>query len=330
MASGVEWEAIKNVTGTASLIAFGAAAIASVLRQWIVSRERLVRLAPEKYRPRLADRALGLSPIPVSDLARKDRRDLFLIHLKYRERQLLYCLIFLLLIAAVGAITFFFARRAEAVQIPRPSLEALVLEQWREEQGEFLKSHGLPADDRRINVWFQFFARGLILYNVPDGISWILKVGSGEFIEVSNPEFFVSEHHRKEINWQLFDELAATAQIAEQERAVYRKLFTEKKIIGGIGTLFLRHVLLPQIGPPQDRPNTLRGVHTENFMSDVLYSRGPQYELVVGLPNRASDDPENKRTRAVIALFRDGSYKKFIVNLNEARRRLAGDSTSGG
>jgi hypothetical protein len=328
MTTGIEWETVKSVTGTASLIAFGAAAIASVLRQWIRSRERLVRLTPEKYRPRLVDRALGLSPIPVSDLARKDRRDLFLVHLKFRERQLLYILGFLLLIAGGASITFLVARRADAA--PRPTLEALVLEQWKEDQGEFLKQHGLPADDRRINVWFQFFAKGVILYDVPDGVSWILKLSSGQFIRVTNPEVLVSEHHREEINWQLFDELADTAKITLADRAAYRELFREKKIIGGIGTLFLRHALLKEIGPPQDMPNTLRGVHTEDFMEDILYSSGPQYELLVGLPNRAADDPTNRRTRAVIALFRDGSYRKFTVNLNQARRVLARDPTSGG
>jgi hypothetical protein len=312
-----EWEAIKHVSGAATLIAFVVATSASVLRRRIRAREKLIALAPEQYRPRLIDKALGVF-VPI-DVAEKERAPLFRAQLRHRERQLRATFIFLIVLGLLAATTFI---GSLLLQKPaKPTFGALIYEQWKDDQSDFVNEYGIPADNHEINVWFQFFTAGMVLHNVPGNVSWALSNRSGTYQKYPNPDRLISEHNKAEIDWTLFDQICKAT---PEQREPYRELIRNRSIIGGIGTLYVSEALLPSIGPPQPLGGVRGGTHKEDLMTDVLYSRGPNYDLVLGLPNRAADNAGDRITRAGFALFRNGKFQKFVVNLNDQRRALAG------
>ena len=179
----------------------------------------------------------------------------------------------------------------------------------------------LDSEPREIRAWYQFFDRGLIVYNSQDNFSWIIDFATRSYEKVDNPEILISEHHLREIDWERFEELFATAGLAESERTTYSRLLSDRQIIGGIGTIYVQHALHQRLGPPASISTSPseRTVSVEKMSHDVLRIASSESgdELVVGLPNRPSDQAGNVTVRAVWLFREDGGARRYNVDIGD-------------
>lgn len=179
-----------------------------------------------------------------------------------------------------------------------------VLQQWKEEHPDLLQDYGRPGTiQKRIGLWFQFFARGYALYNVSDSWTVLLDLETLTWTRVENPEALISQHGVEFIDYNLLEKYRNG-----RDTEIYRNLIDSQQIIGGIGTIYVRENLFPTFGSP---------LHSETFINDAVFIEGPLYDLMVAVMNRHTDSEEGK-VRAVIVLFRDGKFKKHTVVLRDS------------
>lgn len=178
---------------------------------------------------------------------------------------------------------------------------------WKQQSSGFLDDHGQPADPgTRVTVWYQFFERGLILYNVSNAWHIVFKFDKPPtWSRGDNPNSLISQGNVDRINYDLLNELMPEG-ASEDDKTQYRRLVSTRDIIGGIGTVYVRNGLLHVLREP---------LHHERQTTDALYVEGPPYDLFVNVVNRHTDDPDHLYIRAVYILFQDKSFRKNTVML---------------
>ena len=186
---------------------------------------------------------------------------------------------------------------------------ACVLDQWKTQQRKFRQDHGEPGPVAQpANIWYQFFNNGYVLYNTSHQTAVVLDFVKRSWTRYPTEEALITEHGRPEphegpaeINEALFDALAPA-----HSQDNYRDLLRSRAVIGGIGTIYVRHDLLGRLGQP------LRG---EQHTDQAATVAGPAYDLVVNVKNRAPDGDNG--VRSVVALFPDGSFQRSTIAMDQ-------------
>lgn len=188
------------------------------------------------------------------------------------------------------------------------------LDRWQNQHPDFLKAHGMPGGrHQRLDVWYQFFVGGIVFYNSSNAWSVILDESDGTWRRITIDDTHLISHQgglegtinsncygTDRIDRALFADLIPPT----GNQREYNRLIESGKIVGGIGTLYVREDLWGVLGDPTACEQLLRG---------ALYIAG-QYELLVDVTNREADSPESSGNRAVIALLGDGKFVKHPVH----------------
>lgn len=80
--------------------------------------------------------------------------------------------------------------------------------------------------------------------------------------------------------------------ISDQDvKRIYSSLIIDNKIVGGIGTLYVKEKLFDKLGYPEIETTSPLSYSAEQLTSDVLFVNGINgFELIVGMPNLGSRD----------------------------------------
>jgi hypothetical protein len=197
-------------------------------------------------------------------------------------------------------------------EVREPAYER-VLSKWREDQVEFIEKTGVPGK-RTIAIdtlWYQFFEQGLILHNSTHGWTHILDLKNKTWTKVPKPEALISEHHQDAIDWGRFEE-SIPRHVTDQRKQVYKALISDRRIIGGIGTIFVAFGLLDALGTPEHCATK----PCERPFHYAAYINGPPYALILNVPNRSTDDPNTDTNRSVVVLRENGTFVRHVVRLS--------------
>ena len=154
-----------------------------------------------------------------------------------------------------------------------------VYRNWKENHREVFRYRGEPTDFKFVTIWFQIFSNGYIAYNVTDAEAFVCLDPTKSFRKLATPGGNLTPGPSNRINEELVERLLA--RIPADERAQYRSLVYDRfrnggvSIVGGIGSLYLTEQLFKDLGKPQ---------FNEKRFDNVLYARGKDYELLIGLP----------------------------------------------
>ncbi len=185
-------------------------------------------------------------------------------------------------------------------------LYELVYDRWKQGNFDFIRNPGAPGQTFiSIDIlWYQFFEHGAILYNASS--DWSVALFPDKTWEkYENPIALVTNYEPDRPS------------IAENIRSIYQgpnyekylHLFQSNRITGGIGTLYVKHDLLPRIGKP---------LAFQEWTEDAAYVPGPVYDLLVGLVNTHLDSRESK-PKTVISLIHNGKrFKRHVVFMSES------------
>ena len=148
-------------------------------------------------------------------------------------------------------------------------------------------------------LWYQFFEKGYILYNASQGWSVVLDFSNKTWQKFENDsESLISLYDKEKVDDSRLKELY------DGERYhYYRGLLKDGKITGGIGNLYVKYDLGPRLGKPHK---------TEKWIENSGIVHGENYDLIVGILNRHIDS-HNSIVRAVYALLKDKTYKRFVL-----------------
>lgn len=183
----------------------------------------------------------------------------------------------------------------------------IVYERWKQGNSDFIRNTGDPGQTTSsIDIlWYQFFEHGAILYNASS--DWSVALFPNKTWEkYDNPIALVTNYEPDRPS------------IAENIRKIYQgqnyetylQLFQSNQITGGIGTLYVKHDLLPRLGKP---------LAFQEWTKNAAYVPGPVYDLLVGLVNTHLDNQES-RPKTVISLIHNGKrFKRFVVYMSESR-----------
>jgi hypothetical protein len=158
---------------------------------------------------------------------------------------------------------------------------------WKNNHREVFRRRGEPTDYKFVTIWFQIFSNGYIAYNVTDAEAFVCFDPTKSFRKIATPGGNLTPGPSNKINEELVERLLA--RIPAEERAQYRSLIYDRvrnggvSVVGGIGSLYLTEQLLNDLGKPQ---------FNEKRFDNVLYARGIDYELLIGLPI-GGEDPFN-------------------------------------
>jgi hypothetical protein len=127
------WKAITYIGSGLSLAAFIAAVAASILRQKILERERLIRLAPETERAELVEKTLEFFSVDTATLTRSQKYDLAIHQIRAKALRFRTSAVVIIVLAflAAGVTLFALAQKSngtvhqtgEVNSKPSPTLE---------------------------------------------------------------------------------------------------------------------------------------------------------------------------------------------------------------
>ena len=197
-------------------------------------------------------------------------------HMRFRKDLTKITIVFLLIGFVVAALLFV-----------RPSdkrLKRAIYENWKESHSEIVRDHGAVTDFKFVTIWFQLFSNGYIAYNVTDVKAFVCFDQTKSFRKIHEPKGNLTPAPDEKINEESLQSLLG--HIPPEEREQYKSLVYERLrnggvgIKGGIGSLYLAEKLLHDLGKPQ---------FNEKRFDNVLYAKGSEYELLVGLPIGGED-----------------------------------------
>jgi hypothetical protein len=172
-------------------------------------------------------------------------------------------------------------------------------QQWCEANRGLTSKYGFtngPQSSEK--VWEQFFEKGRIILSTTNDWTLVLYGEQRKFKKLPNPEAIITGGLNNEtINDTYLNELLEKVADAE-DRDIYRKLSLARRIVGGIGTIYIRDELYRHLGKP---------IEAEYSSGEVLRVQGNGAELLVGVPHQ-NGSPFN----AVFLLEEEGTtFKKF-------------------
>jgi len=194
--------------------------------------------------------------------------------MKFRRLTIIILAILLLIGLVAGFLLYSFTREA-----PDKQLAVNMYEHWKANHVSLIKEYGSPTDINFVTVWFQNFATGYVAYNVTDREAILFFGQTGTFRKLPTPNSILTPGALPNVNDTLLQGLLEG--IDPEERVLYSSMVYERVrygrvgILGGIGTLYLQEKLLKDFGPP---------LANEVRIDNVLHIKGPDYELLVGLP----------------------------------------------
>ncbi|MDQ3802885.1 MAG: hypothetical protein M3416_03410 [Acidobacteriota bacterium] len=209
-----------------------------------------------------------------------------------------------LLLAGLAAAGFFYVSRREPVD---KRLTRAIYQNWLADHGEIIREHGAPREVRFVSIHFQVFSTGYVTYNVtapPEAVLFFAKDKMFRRVPKPSAELTLPPHR---VNEELLRALLDG--VPPGDRDQYEALFWERVrhgrvgVVGGIAILYMQEQLLRDFGRP---------LFNEKRFDNVLYAKGDNYDLIVGLPiGDEGPFPAGDLTspRKVFILYKDGRFE---------------------
>lgn len=186
---------------------------------------------------------------------------------------------------------------------PDQRLMRAIYQNWKAKHDEIIKEHGEPTEFKFVSIWYQNFSTGFVAYNVTSREVILFFPLHNTFRKLPTPGAHITPTNPPTINETLFQSLLN--EVPPEDRERYRSLVEESVlhgrvgIVGGIATLYIREQLIDDFGPP---------LINETRYNNVLYAKGKEYDLLIGLPN-GSEGPfapgDWNPARRVSVLYKD-------------------------
>jgi hypothetical protein len=179
-------------------------------------------------------------------------------------------------------------------------LNRAIYQNWKASHSEVVRDHGVATDFKFVTIWFQVFSDGYIAYSVTDSEAFVCFDQTKSFRKVLTPSGNLTPGPHAKVNEELLQRLLD--HIPPEEREQYKSLVYEGVrdggvgIVGGIGSLYLDEKLLHDLGKP---------LFNEKRFDNVLYAKGRDYELLIGLPIGGEDPfaPDDWATPRKVSAF---------------------------
>lgn len=170
---------------------------------------------------------------------------------------------------------------------------------WCETNIELASKYGFtngPQSSQK--VWEQFFEKGRIILSVINDWTLVFYGEQRTFKRLRNPEAIITGGpHNETINDTYLNELLQRV-TDKEDRDIYQELSRTRRVVGGIGTIFIRDNLLRYLGKP---------LGAEFRSEEVLRVQGNGAELLVGVPHQ-----NGSSFKAVLLLEEEGArFSKF-------------------
>ncbi|MDQ3801423.1 MAG: NB-ARC domain-containing protein [Acidobacteriota bacterium] len=233
------------------------------------------------------------------------------------RRNLVIIIIALVLAGLAAAAVFLYLRPGEP---PDKQLMRAMYRNWVADHDEIVKEQGTPSEFKFVTIHFQIFSTGAMTYNVTDREAIAYFGQSGTFRRLPTPDSHLTPGPHPKYNEELLKTLLDG--VPPEDRDKYESLFFERMlydrlgIVGGIGTLYMREKLLHDFGSP---------LSNEKRFDNVLYAKGKNYDLLVGLPigGEGPFTPGDRQPpRRVFALYKADNryeyYTEFPANYNDS------------
>lgn len=188
------------------------------------------------------------------------------------QRYLTKIIILSLLVGIVVAV-FIYVRPSDR------QLMRIIYQNWKESHSEIVRDHGAPTEFKFVTIWLQRFSAGHIAYDVTSAEAFVCFVQTKAFRKITTPGGSLTSGSFSNINEGLLQMLLDS--IPPEDRDQYRSLAYEGVrdggvgIVGGIGVVYLKEKLLHNLGKP---------LFNEKRFDNVLYAKGKDYDLLIGLP----------------------------------------------
>lgn len=158
---------------------------------------------------------------------------------------------------------------------------AELLTWWLSNNPELLSERGQLNSVKFLTVWSQHFPSGRVIYNHADGWALILDGRNGSFEKVETLDALITSGHGNSIiEENVLNDYLPNYTKDNKERV--KTLIRERKLLGGIGTLFIRDHLYQKLGWPK---------YGEYLEQDVVFGKANNsYFVFIGLQNRPGDD----------------------------------------
>ena len=160
---------------------------------------------------------------------------------------------------------------------------------WENNSQEFLRTKGQIDSVKYLSVWSQHFDRGRVIYNQADGWAVIASGGERSYRKVDTPgdALITSGHGNSHIETEVLDSYLSESKYSQEEKEKIVNYIKQRTLLGGIGTLFIRENLLPELGWPSG---------SEFIEEEVILGESIKYFVFIGLQNRPGDN----KTKCVI------------------------------
>lgn len=181
-----------------------------------------------------------------------------------------------------------------------------VYEKWKRQHPAEAQSFR-DVSEAEATVWYQFFQNGVIYYVTSHNDVFILSSDGGDsrYTRVAKPPTLISHTNQYgDVNERLFDELLPKGTSGEA-RLSYLELLQTRRIVGGIGTVYVGEGLLETLGEP---------LQPERLIQNALLSVASDgTRLLINVVNAPTDEVDQENIRAVITLKSDGRFLRDVV-----------------
>jgi len=224
------------------------------------------------------------------------------------RRKLLKRIVALLLLTGISVAVFLYVNSSNVTD---EQFTWNIYRLWEDQHREFISAHGIPNEFKFVDVAFQDFSTGYIVFYLSEQETFLFYEKNNTFRKITTRGPRLTNGIPPEVNEPVLEELLD--KIPPDERNAYRALAYERPvqrhvgIVAGIGTAYFEEHLLNDFGPP---------VADEQRYQTVLYAKGREYELLVGLPIGGRDQfkPGNRESaRRITVLYHDNSFEDYQV-----------------
>ena len=186
-------------------------------------------------------------------------------------------------------------------------LMRVIYQNWLADHAGVIREYGAPREFKFVSIHYQIFSTGYVTYNVtdpPEAVLYFAKDKKFRRVRKPSAELTLPPHR---VNEELLKALLDSVPPGDREQ--YEALFWERVrhdrvgVVGGIGILYMQEQLLRDFGRP---------LFNEKRFDNVLYARGDNYDLIVGLPI-GDEGPfaagDRSPPRKVFVLYKDGRFE---------------------
>ena len=154
-----------------------------------------------------------------------------------------------------------------------------LLNWWRTNNRKLIKEKGKLNSTRYLTIWSQHFQKGRVIYNHVDGWAIIVNGETRSFTRIPTIDALITSGPGNSVIEQEVLSYHISSYSEEMRKRIV-ELIEQKKLLGGIGTLFIRDNLYNELGWPID---------SEYLEREVIFGEGNDYFVFVGLQNRPGD-----------------------------------------